>query len=187
MGRRKATDGDTGPLLIEGAARGFRAGGLNGIGVDGLARQAGLTSGAFYARFGSKAAAFRATVETGVAYLAAAVTAAQEDGGDDWRGRFVDFYLIELLSADIESACAVPTFAVDVMRSDDATRATFDRGLGQVVDRLALGIGGDNARARAWALLSLLVGAAAVARALPEGSEGRTGILDAARTAALAV
>ena len=45
--------------LIEAAGRGFRTGGFGGIGVDGLAKEAGLTSGAFYAHFGSKTEAFR--------------------------------------------------------------------------------------------------------------------------------
>jgi TetR/AcrR family transcriptional repressor of nem operon len=44
--------------MIAAASRGFRSNGYAGIGVDGLAKAAGVTSGAFYSHFGSKDAAF---------------------------------------------------------------------------------------------------------------------------------
>jgi AcrR family transcriptional regulator len=55
--------------ILEAAGRSFRKGGFGGIGVDGLAKEAGLTSGAFYVHFGSKAEAFRESVQQGMADL----------------------------------------------------------------------------------------------------------------------
>lgn len=39
--------------LLRAVGRGFRAKGFGGIGIDGLAKGAALTSGAFYAHFRS--------------------------------------------------------------------------------------------------------------------------------------
>ena len=55
--------------LLQGAGRGFRKAGFGGIGVDGLAKEAGVTSGAFYVHFDSKAQAFRESVALGMAEL----------------------------------------------------------------------------------------------------------------------
>ena len=43
--------------ILDAAGRGFRRLGFGGIGVDGLAKEAGVTSGAFYGHFPSKAEA----------------------------------------------------------------------------------------------------------------------------------
>jgi TetR/AcrR family transcriptional regulator, transcriptional repressor for nem operon len=59
MARAKKDEGDARDRLVEAAGRGFRAGGFGVAGVDALAKGAGLTSGAFYAHFDSKAEAFR--------------------------------------------------------------------------------------------------------------------------------
>lgn len=42
--------------MVEAGAKAFRQNGFNGIGVDGLASAAGVTSGAFYSNFASKEA-----------------------------------------------------------------------------------------------------------------------------------
>ena len=67
MARPRNSDGDARQRLVEAAGRGFRTGGFGGAGVDALAKGAGLTSGAFYAHFDSKAEAFRLVVSAGIA------------------------------------------------------------------------------------------------------------------------
>src|SRR6185369_9125911 len=69
MARPKGNEGDAKARLVEAAGRGFRTGGFGGTGVDALAKGAGLTSGAFYAHFDSKAEAFRLVVSDGIATL----------------------------------------------------------------------------------------------------------------------
>jgi TetR/AcrR family transcriptional regulator, transcriptional repressor for nem operon len=59
MARPKGSTPNARERLIEAAGRGFRTSGFGGIGVDGLAKAAGLTSGAFYIHFSSKREAFR--------------------------------------------------------------------------------------------------------------------------------
>jgi len=83
----------------------------------------------------------------------------------------------------LDEACGVPTFSADVARADNATRAIYQAELELLVDALAAGFRGAQARARA---LSLLSGAAAMARAVKD-DRLRQEILAAANAAAKAI
>jgi AcrR family transcriptional regulator len=52
--------------MVAAAGRGFRRQGFGGIGVDGLAKEAEVTSGAFYGHFSSKGEAFKAALVAGL-------------------------------------------------------------------------------------------------------------------------
>ena len=52
--------------LLQAGMRSMKAAGFNGIGVDGLAAGAGVTSGAFYSNFANKEEMLEAIVETAV-------------------------------------------------------------------------------------------------------------------------
>ena len=70
--------------ILNAAGRGFRSLGFGGIGVDGLAKDAGVTSGAFYGHFSSKAEAFKAAAVAGLVRrvrVAAAVSSAAAGPG----------------------------------------------------------------------------------------------------------
>src|SRR4051794_9183811 len=105
MTRSKKAEGDALERLVAAAGRGFRTGGFGGAGVDSLAKGAGLTSGAFYAHFDSKAEAFRLVVADSLAVLRKGVLAFQERNGRHWRDPFVDFYLGERMQVDLAQAC----------------------------------------------------------------------------------
>jgi TetR/AcrR family transcriptional repressor of nem operon len=186
MARPKKSEGDARERLVEAAGRGFRTGGFGGAGVDALAKGAGLTSGAFYAHFESKAEAFRLVVADSLALLRNGVIAFQERYGRNWRNPFVDFYLGERMQVALDEACGVPTFSSDVARADDATRAVYEAELELLVETLAAGFRGGYARQRALSLLAVLSGAAAMARAVKDDNLRRE-ILAAANMAAKAV
>jgi AcrR family transcriptional regulator len=182
MARPRNSDGDARQRLVEAAGRGFRTGGFGGAGVDALAKGAGLTSGAFYAHFDSKAEAFRLVVAEGLAMLRNGALAFQEKHGRNWRDAFIDFYLGERMQVGLDEACGLPSFSQDVARADDATRAVYEAEL----EALAGGFRGVNARERALALLAVLSGAAAMARAVKD-DRARRDILAAANAAAKAI
>lgn len=169
-------------LLIAGG-QAFRSGGFGGAGIDGVARAAGLTSGAFYANFDSKADAFERVVASGFAPLVAAVHAFQAQHGRGWLDKFVDFYLVERGNVDLCDACVLPTLSIDVARSRESTLGVYNAEVSRVVDALSAGFRGDRQRERALALISILVGAALLTRALPEG-QLRQSLLEASRSAA---
>ena len=162
MGRPKGSNSDAKQRLAEAAGRSFRSGGFGGVGVDGLAKQAGLTSGAFYAHYGSKAEAFRRAVQAGVHDLVAGIQA-YHDAGEDWVGQFIDFYLTERVTCDIGESCALQNLTVDVARAGEDVRRDYGTELNAAIDALALGVGG---RDKAIALLALLSGGVSMARAV---------------------
>jgi TetR/AcrR family transcriptional regulator, transcriptional repressor for nem operon len=186
MPKKKKTGSDSGQRLGAAAGRGFRLGGFGGIGVDAIAQDAGLTSGAFYAHFGSKAEAFRFAIEDGLSFLRRGIELFQSKNGKDWLGPFVDFYLGERMNVDLSQACALPTFMADAARADAKSKMAYQFGLEQVATAIAEGLSGENRQARAWALLALLSGAAGMARAVTK-SELKAEILGAAKKTALSV
>jgi TetR/AcrR family transcriptional regulator, transcriptional repressor for nem operon len=186
MARPKKGEGDARARLVEAAGRGFRMGGFGGTGVDGLAKEAGLTSGAFYAHFDSKAEAFRLAVADGLTFLRNGILAFQQSHGRNWREPFIDFYLGPRMEVALDEACGLPSFSSDVARADDATRAVYETELERLVEVVAAGFRGAHARERAWSLLAILSGAAAMARAVKNASVRRA-ILAAANAAAKAV
>jgi AcrR family transcriptional regulator len=174
--------------MTEAAGRGFRRSGYGGIGVDGLAKEAGVTSGAFYGHFKSKQAAFRAALLEGVDDLRQTVLALQAEHGADWLAIFVDLYLGEKRTCALDASCALQSLTPDVQRADQTAKKEFEDQASRVVDAIALGLSGEPTlrTARAWALLSLLTGAVTLARATGDAATG-TVIAQAARTAALAI
>lgn len=168
MGRPKGTT-DARRRLVEASLRGFRGHGFGGVGVDALAREAGLTSGAFYAHFGSKAEAFRRSLAEGIGGLRGAIADFQARFGEDWLRHFVDFYLGELVDGPAAEGCIMPTLTGDVARADAPTRSDYREGVEAVLAQIADGLPGRDKQARASALLAVLTGASAIARALPAG------------------
>ncbi len=164
MGRPKGSTSDARERLQAAAGRGFRKGGFGGIGVDGLAKEAGLTSGAFYAHFGSKAEAFRQAVQGGIRDLAQGIAAFHESGGA-WVDRFVDFYLTERVTCDLAESCALQSLTADVARADAPTRNFYSEGLDEAITALAAG---TKDRAAAIAMLALLSGGVSMARAVSD-------------------
>jgi hypothetical protein len=86
----------------------------------------------------------------------------------------------------LDEACGLPSFSSDIARADDATRAVYEAELELLVEAIAGGLRGAHARERALALLAILSGAAAMARAVKDG-RARRDILAAANVAAKAI
>lgn len=172
--------------LLAAAGRGFRRQGYGGIGVDGLAREAGVTSGAFYGHFRSKDAAFAEAAVSGLEELRQAVAGFQLSHEDRWAEAFIDFYLGERLACGLDEACGLQSLTPDVMRADRATRARYQAELERVAEQIASGLAGGDAAARrgkAWALMALLSGGATIARSLAT-DETRLAVADQMRGSA---
>jgi AcrR family transcriptional regulator len=158
--------------ILASAGRGFRRHGFGGVGVDTLAHEAGVTSGAFYAHFKSKADAFRAAMGAGMRDLRQGVASFQERYGRSWRARFVEFYMSDRRTCDLGDSCALQSLSADVSRADDETRALFEEIFREILDGVAGGLEG-RPRARrdeAIALLALLAGGVTLARAVSDSA-----------------
>lgn len=174
--------------MIAAAGRGFRRRGYGGIGVDGLAKEAGVTSGAFYGHFKSKGAAFSEALLVGTDQLRDEVMRLRSEHGDKWTDVFVDFYLGQKRTCELGLSCALQSLTPEVQRSDDAIKVAFEERTQAVIDAIAGGLPGDAATrtARAWALLSILTGAVTLSRAMADDATGEK-IAASARATALAV
>lgn len=157
--------------ILDAVGRGFRKGGFGGVGVDGLAKEAGVTSGAFYVHFDSKAAAFRESVAAGMADLKEGVRHFQATHGPAWWPEFVRFYLGAKRTCELPESCALQSLAPEVARSDASSRAGFEAALLDVAATVAAGSPSDNAPSdvdAALAAMATLVGAVTFARAVDD-------------------
>lgn len=156
--------------MLQAAAEGFRSQGY-GIGVDALAKRAGVTSGAFYVHFGSKADAFREAVAFGMDDLVNGVRYFQEQHGKAWWPEFVRFYLGAKRNCDLAQSCSMQTLTPELARADEAGRQAFEARLHTVADAVVTGPESPaRPRTQAEALVALasLIGAVTLARAVAD-------------------
>ncbi len=151
--------------VLAAAGRGFRRHGYAGIGVDGLARAAGVTSGAFYGHFPSKESAFEAVLAAGLEGLRASIERRRTSEGEGWVERYIDLYLDERRTCDLADGCALQTLTPEV--TGRRGRARHLRGRNDA--RRRRGRGGPDARPRAGA------GGARVGAALAACGSGHGG------------
>ncbi|MFM0291155.1 TetR/AcrR family transcriptional regulator [Paraburkholderia megapolitana] len=173
--------------IVAAIGRGFRRQGYGGSGVDGLAREAGVTHGAFYGHFRSKAEAFGAAVTAGLSGLRQGVERSREEHGAGWVAAFAARYMGFKRTCELGDACTLQSLSAEIERTDPATRTAYEVELRRVMEAVAAGlVNGTEAerRARAWVMLSLLVGGATLARAVP-GEETSEQIAEAVQRAVL--
>lgn len=155
--------------MLEAAGRGFRSEGYDGIGVDGLAKGAGVTSGAFYAHFGSKAAAFEAALSAGLDDVISAIPEYQLEFGEGWAKAFSDYYLGKAHRDNLSGGCAMAAFSPEVVRASEKTRALYEEKMKIIASLVAKKMSGKTEAQRiasAWSFLSNLIGGVTLARAM---------------------
>ena len=155
--------------MREAAGRSFREHGYAGIGVDAVAKAAGVTSGAFYAHFGSKDGAFLQALNDGLDQVLGNMPKRQQDEGENWTKAFAEYYLGEAHRADRACGCAMTTLSPEVVRADDAVRKVYEEKMDRIVEIMAEGLKGGplaSRRRRAWAMLGILIGGLTIARAV---------------------
>ena len=157
--------------ILHAGARALRTNGFNGIGVDGLAASAGVTSGAFYSNFSNKEALLEQVIETclGEPFIDS------ESGSLAERQHRLKEWLAMYISADHRadpaSGCVMPTLSADVARSNPQTRAVYKRRMSALVRKMSnvLDVAGPDRKKRAWSIVAMMVGAIAISRAMPDG------------------
>ncbi len=155
--------------MLDAAGWKFRSHGYAGIGVDGIAKAAGVTSGAFYAHFGSKDGAFDAALEAGLDEVISALPVFQKDCGSKWVEAFADYYLGRAHRADLPCGCAMATLSPEVVRASPETHALYEAKMDKIAELIANGLKGGSLaerRDRAWVVLSVLIGGLTVARGM---------------------
>lgn len=155
--------------ILIAASQNFRSNGYSGIGVDGIAKAAGVTSGAFYSHFGSKDGAFDAALIAGLNEVIEGIPQFQSNFGKKWVEEFADYYLSQKHQNDLACGCAMTTLSPEVVRATSETQATYEKMMSKIIDLAADGLEGgskEDKRSRAWAMLSILIGGLTMARAV---------------------
>ena len=165
--------------ILESSEKGFREEGYCGLGINSLAKRAGMTSGAFYGHFSSKNQAFHEVIEKGMKDYTVTVEKYKEEYKEDWLQHFLDFYLGNEHVEDLALSCVVPALSADVMRSGEETKATYSTLLEQIANQLNSGLDKQD-KTDALALVSLLAGSVMIARCTSTSKQSKE-ILDAAR------
>lgn len=161
--------------ILNAVGRGFRWQGYGGIGVDGLAKEAGVTSGAFYGHFRSKADAFQAAAVAGLVELRQTIEALRAKEGDKWLAKFANFYVSTKRTCELKESCALQSLTPEVARAGKETKMAFETEMLRVVDAIAEGLPNGFLpvrRKKAWAIMSLLSGGVTLARATEDRRTG---------------
>jgi AcrR family transcriptional regulator len=176
--------------LIEAGARSLKTCGFNGIGVDGLAAAAGVTSGAFYSNFANKEAMLEAVVD---AFVGEPFRSDTETGGvAEHRARllsFLDEYISTDHSADPAGGCVMPGLSADVSRAQPPVREAWERKISTPAQRIAGVLDGKRSdrERRAWRIVALMVGALTISRAMTDHGDTRAAAIQAAHRTALSL
>lgn len=170
MAHRAGKKEESRARILQSAGRGFRSRGFGGSGVDGLAKDADVTSGAFYAHFKSKADAFREAISVGLQDLTRGVEQMRQELGNRWRAGFIEFYLGDRRTCDLADSCALQSLSGEVARAGDDARQAYETELRAIIEAVAAGLEGKPKarREEATALLALLVGGVTLARAVQD-------------------
>jgi TetR/AcrR family transcriptional regulator, transcriptional repressor for nem operon len=159
--------------ILKAGARALRVNGFNGIGVDGIAAAAGVTSGAFYPNFQNKEALLEGVIEDCLGQPFVSST------GDVAERR-------EMLRKWLEDYISdYPTLSADVARASSAVRETYRGRMTELVRKVAAVLEGDEAgrERRAWSIVAMMVGAVGIARAMSDGQDAHRAITNTLETA----
>jgi AcrR family transcriptional regulator len=171
--------------LLRAGMRSMKVNGFNGVGVDGLAAAAEVTSGAFYSNFANKEAMLEAIVEAGVGEPLLSDT--ETGTRADQRARLKTF-LADYLSAhhvsDPGDGCVMPTLSADVARAGPSARDAYDRKITALAARVADLLDGTRSdrERRAWCVVALMVGAVSISRAMSDAAS-QAKVIDSAKRA----
>ena len=153
--------------IVDAAGRSFRKNGYSGIGVDGLAKEAGVTSGAFYKHFKSKKAAFESAVVEGLKEVQEGISQLKANHGGSWWQAFADLYVNDRRTCDAQYSCGLQSLTSEVGRGDEPLKEAYETELLKIAT-LAEGADNTEINDETWQKLSLLVGGITLARAVKD-------------------
>jgi TetR/AcrR family transcriptional regulator, transcriptional repressor for nem operon len=175
-GQRKA---ETRQRILDAAGALFRRHGIDGVGVDAIMHEAGLTHGGFYAHFASKEALAAEVAAAELARSAAKWDAiSREPDPAAAFERIVKPYLEPTHVAAMDRGCALPALGPELARRPEACASLAEpiRTMLAALQRCRPDDGAPGAMAR----LSCMVGAVLLAR-LSRDPALAAGLLDSAK------
>jgi TetR/AcrR family transcriptional repressor of nem operon len=169
MGHSQAEKAASRERVLRIAARKVRMEGVTRPGIADLMKEAGLTHGGFYKHFASRddliAQAAAAALAEGTAKMERAARTNQQDP----RAGLIDSYLGKQHRDEPGTGCALVTLGAAAGRGDQQFKEAYEKQVRNYLDLLAgLGDESEEARAEAMLILSALVGAVLMSRAVAD-------------------
>jgi TetR/AcrR family transcriptional repressor of nem operon len=155
--------------VINVASRLFRENGFDGIGLKDLMAAAGLTQGAFYKQFASKDDLAAQASKRALESASRRWSAAAEANPQNPLGAVIAFYLSMGHREERGDGCPIVALGSDAARQSADVKASFEAGIRQYLEMLGPWIGSakdKKSRAKAMAILSTMVGAVVLSRAV---------------------
>src|SRR6266496_2701703 len=155
--------------VINVASRLFREHGFDGIGLKDLMERAGLTHGAFYKQFASKDDLATQASRRALESASRRWSAAAEADPQDPLGAVLAFYLGMGHRGERMDGCPVVALGSDAARQGADVKASFEAGIRKYLDMLGHWVGGpdgEDSADKAMAILSTMVGALVLSRAV---------------------
>jgi TetR/AcrR family transcriptional repressor of nem operon len=155
--------------VIDVASRLFREHGFDGIGLKNLMEGAGLTQGAFYKQFASKEDLATQASKRALESASRRWSAAAEANPKDPLGAVIAFYLSIGHREETMDGCPVVALGSDAARQSVDVKASFEAGIRKYLELLGSWVGdaeGEESSGKAMAILSTMVGAVVLSRAV---------------------
>lgn len=163
---------ETRQAIVATASGAMRSRGIDGAGLADIMGRAGLTHGGFYTHFDSKEDLTAAVCETGVAEAGSALfEIARAVPPAERVEAMLQAYLTETRRNAREQGCTLAMLGGEIARQSPGVRRRFTRAFQQVVERVAGVLPGadeDTRRDQSLALLSGMIGAMVLARAVSD-------------------
>ena len=152
--------------ILETASRMFRERGFGEVGVAEIMQASGLTHGAFYGHFRSKAD-----------LAGEACRAACAQGRESWRAQpdlsaLIDYYLSPAHRDNPAKGCAISALSGEIARQPAQMQRDYAEGLSNLLAMIEERLEVDDpvaGRAQAIAIMSSMVGALTLARGIAAG------------------
>ncbi|MCF8607572.1 TetR/AcrR family transcriptional regulator [Gordonia sp. HY442] len=158
--------------ILDAAGRRLKRDGIDGAGITALMSDAGLTNGAFYAHFDSKADLVAAVVTDQLQTQAAAI--AELPAGREGLTDYVDWYLSLDHRDDVAGGCPSAALLDEIARQGAEVATAYQSGVAVIIDEIALRLTSDwsldasVSTTRAVGLMTVLMSSLQLARAVAD-------------------
>jgi len=154
--------------VVAVASKHFRKNGIDGASIKDLMGDAGLTHGGFYCHFDSKQQLLQEALTKAFVEKRSEFSKAGEIDGIDG---IIRQYLGQSHRDDMGNGCVFAALTQEIARQDKDTRTILKDELEAYIDVIARHIGGTDktaGHANALQIISLMIGAIQLARAVPD-------------------
>lgn len=162
--------------ILDAAARAIRRAGHSGVSVADVMKAAGLTHGGFYAHFDSRddmvAGAVAFAGEQSAGNMRQSMAVLQKQGASPFRA-LVEAYLSDQHMAAIETGCIVAALSSEMPRQAEPVRQAAAARVQSLIRFVGSVLPEGVAQSEAPHIVSALVGALQLARALGGGKDGK--------------